>query len=147
LKLAANQSYPRAVPPLDPAKDRDAWANVGASLLDTIRTQTIPPAVGFYARLAKAYAQDDAAEFNAAIVGYKNWLAKDFAKEANKGALGILFQPDQTVSPRDDHLHLRVCAGRRCIADLWHVAHRFGIVPPCSVLSDRTGLCGSHLRA
>jgi ABC-type transport system involved in cytochrome c biogenesis permease subunit len=84
-EAAANQSYPRAVPPLDPAKDRDAWANVGASLLDTIRTQTIPPAVGFYARMAKAYAQDDAAEFNAAIVGYKNWLAKDFAKEAKKG--------------------------------------------------------------
>lgn len=84
-EAAANRSYPRAVPPLEPAKDRDAWANVGASLLDAIRTQSIPPAVGFYARIAKAYAQDDATEFNAAVAGYKNWLAKDFAKEVKKG--------------------------------------------------------------
>ncbi|MGC3956775.1 MAG: cytochrome c biogenesis protein CcsA [Verrucomicrobiota bacterium] len=84
-EAAANRSYPRAVPPVEPEEDRDAWANVGASLLDAIRTQTIPPAVGFYSRMAKAYAQDDATEFNSAVAGYKNWLGKDFAKEVNKG--------------------------------------------------------------
>jgi ABC-type transport system involved in cytochrome c biogenesis permease subunit len=84
-EAAANRSYPRAVPPLKPEEDRDAWANVGASLLTAIQTRTVPPAVGFYARLGTAYAQNDTAEFNAAVAGYKNWLAKDFAKEASKG--------------------------------------------------------------
>ena len=85
IETAANQSYPRVVPPPNPAQDRDAWANVGASLLGAIRDQQIPPAVTFYARIADGYAQNDAAEFNSAVAGYKNWLAKDFSKEAGKG--------------------------------------------------------------
>jgi len=84
-EAAANKSYPRVVPPLHPAEDRDAWANVGASLLDSIRHGEIPPAVAFYARMANAYAAPDATEFNSAVAGYKNWLTKDFAKEAAKG--------------------------------------------------------------
>ncbi len=84
-EAAANQSHPRAVPPLAPAENRDDWLNVGASLLGAIRTLEIPPAAGFYARMANAYAADDAAEFNAATAGYKNWLAKDFSREAKKG--------------------------------------------------------------
>ena len=85
IETAANQSYPRVVPPQDPGKDREAWSNVGASLLDAIRNQQIPPAVTFYARMAKAYTDNDNAEFNSAVAGYKNWLAKDFMKEGGKG--------------------------------------------------------------
>ncbi len=90
-EAAANQSYPRAVPPLAPAENRDDWSNVGASLLGSIRTLEIPPAAGFYARMAKAYAENDAAEFNAATAGYKNWLAKDFSREAKKGRSEFYF--------------------------------------------------------
>lgn len=85
IEMAANQSYPRVVPPPDGQHDRDAWANVGASLLGAIRDQQIPPAVAFYARIADGYAHNDAAEFNSAVAGYKNWLAKDFSEEAGKG--------------------------------------------------------------
>ena len=84
-EAAANKSYPRVIPPPAPVKDRDAWSNVGASLLEAIRTREIPPAVGFYARMANAYASQDTVEFNAATAGYKNWLAKDFAQELKKG--------------------------------------------------------------
>ncbi|HEX5220602.1 MAG TPA: cytochrome c biogenesis protein CcsA [Verrucomicrobiae bacterium] len=90
IEAAANASYPRVVPPPNP-DDRDAWANVGASLLDAIRNQQIPPAVTFYARMAKAYTDNDNAEFNSAVVGYKNWLAKDFSKEAGKGRAEYYF--------------------------------------------------------
>jgi ABC-type transport system involved in cytochrome c biogenesis permease subunit len=84
-EAAANESYPRLVPPPNPSQDREAWSNVGASLLGTIRDQQIPAAVSFYARIADGYAKGDAAEFNSAVAGYKNWLAKDFSKEAGKG--------------------------------------------------------------
>ena len=82
---AANQSYPRVVPPIDLSENRDDWVNAGASLLGSIRDQKIQPAIKFFARMADAYAVGDATEFNAAVAGYKNWLAKDFAKEAAKG--------------------------------------------------------------
>jgi len=91
IEAAANQSYPRVVPPEKPEQNRDAWSNVGASLLDAIRDQQIPPAVAFYARMAKAYTDNDSAEFNSAVAGYKNWLAKDFSKEAGKGRAEFYF--------------------------------------------------------
>lgn len=91
IEAAANQSYPRVVPPPNPGQDRDAWANVGASLLGAIRDQQIPPAVTFYARIADGYAHNDAAEFNSAVAGYKNWLAKDFSREAGKGRAEFYF--------------------------------------------------------
>jgi len=91
IETAANQSYPRVVPPPNPEQDREAWANVGASLLDAIRSQEIPPAVSFYARMAKGYGDNDNAEFNSAVAGYKNWLAKDFSKEAGKGGSEYYF--------------------------------------------------------
>ncbi len=89
-ETAANKSYPRVIPPLKPA-DRDAWSNVGASLLAAIRDPEFSPAVGFYARMATAYAQNDASEFNSAVAGYKNWLEKDFSKEAGKGRAEYYF--------------------------------------------------------
>lgn len=91
IETAANKSYPRVVPPAEPQQDREAWSNVGASLLGAIRDQQIPSAVTFYARMAKAYADNDAAEFNSAVAGYKNWLAKDFSQEASKGRAEFYF--------------------------------------------------------
>jgi ABC-type transport system involved in cytochrome c biogenesis permease subunit len=89
-EMAANKSYPRVVPPHDPA-DRDGWMNVGASLLEALRNPEIVPAVKFYSRMSTAYVQNDATEFNSAVAGYKGWLDKDFAKEANKGRSEFYF--------------------------------------------------------
>ena len=88
---AANRSYPRIVPPIDPAADRDGWSNAGASLLGAIRDAQIPPAMGFYSRISNAYLANDKTEFNSAVAGYKNWLEKDFAKEASKGRAEFYF--------------------------------------------------------
>jgi len=91
IQAAANQSYPRVVPPPHPAQDREAWSNVGASLLGAIRDNTLPPAVGFYARMATAYTQNDSAEFNSAVAGYKNWLAPELGREVSKGRAEYYF--------------------------------------------------------
>jgi len=90
-EAAANKSYPRVVPPSEPTKDREAWSNVGVSLLGVLSGNEIPPAVGFYARIATGYAHHDAAEFNSAVAGYKNWLEQDFAREAGKGRAEYYF--------------------------------------------------------
>jgi ABC-type transport system involved in cytochrome c biogenesis permease subunit len=89
-EVAANKSYPRVIPPRDPAK-REDWANVGATLLEALRNPEIPPAVNFYARMSTAYAQQNAKAFNLTVGEYKSWLAKDFAKEANKGQAEFYF--------------------------------------------------------
>jgi ABC-type transport system involved in cytochrome c biogenesis permease subunit len=89
-EVAANKSYPRVIPPRDPSK-REDWANVGATLLDAMRNPEIPPAVNFYARMATAYAQQNARAFNLTVGEYKSWLAKDFTKEANKGRAEFYF--------------------------------------------------------
>ncbi len=87
----ANLALPLTVPPMDPEADRDAWANTGVSLLGAIRGGEIHPAVGFYARMATAYAHDNAAEFNSAVIGYKNWLGQKFGRELSKGQAEFYF--------------------------------------------------------
>lgn len=88
---SANNSYPLMVPAVDAKANRDAWSNVGASLLDMIRDGALQPAVGFYSRMATSYARSDAGEFNSAIAGYKSWLGKDFAREVSKGKAEYYF--------------------------------------------------------
>jgi cytochrome c-type biogenesis protein CcsB len=56
-----------------------------------MRGGTIHPAVGFFARMASAYGQDNATEFNSAVAGYKNWLAPNFAREVGKGRAEYYF--------------------------------------------------------
>ncbi len=87
----ANVAYPLAVPPLAPEQDRNAWVNVGVSLLASIQTGEIHPAVGFLARMATAYPQGQATEFNDAVAGYQAWLAPKFAREVAKGRSEFYF--------------------------------------------------------
>src|SRR4029077_17769458 len=86
----ADFALPLAVPPSDPM-DKDAWVNVGTSLLNSMRDGRIHPSVGFFARMATAYRHGDAAEFNSAVAGYKNWLAPNFARELGKGRAEYYF--------------------------------------------------------
>jgi len=86
----ANEAYPLTVPPSDPA-DKDAWVNIGASLLGSVRDGEIHPAVGYFARMAAAYRHGDAAEFNSAVAGYKMWLEPNFAHAAAKGRAEYYF--------------------------------------------------------
>jgi cytochrome c-type biogenesis protein CcsB len=83
-EIVANYALPLMVPPRDPS-DKDAWENVGASLLNSLRAGDVHPAVGFYARMATAYSQGNEAEFNDAVAGYKQWMKELFPRETQKG--------------------------------------------------------------
>ena len=87
----ANFAYPMVIPPVHPEHNRDGWVNPGTSLLGSIQTGEIHPAVNYFARMATAYGQTNAVEFNSAIAGYKNWLSPQFAKEAAKGRAEFYF--------------------------------------------------------
>jgi len=86
----ANFAYPLVIPPSNPA-DKNAWLNVGAALLESIRVGQIQPPIWFYARMATAYGRDDGTEFNSAVAGYKNWLGTDFSHEAGKARAEYYF--------------------------------------------------------
>jgi cytochrome c-type biogenesis protein CcsB len=87
----ANLAYTLIIPPPDPARDRNAWANPGASLLASLQTGEIHPAVKFYARMATAFGRGEAAEFNSAVAGYGEWLGPQFAREVGKGRSEFYF--------------------------------------------------------
>ena len=86
----ADTANPLIIPPTNPEKDRNAWQNMGANLVGAIRGLEIHPAVGFFARMATAYAQSDAAEFNGAVAGYKNWLAPDLRAKQPRAARNFI---------------------------------------------------------
>jgi cytochrome c-type biogenesis protein CcsB len=87
----ASFAYPMVIPPLHPDQDRNGWVNTGTSLLGSIRSGEIHPAVNYFARMATAYGQTNATEFNSAVAGYKQWLAPQFDKETKKGRAEFYF--------------------------------------------------------
>jgi ABC-type transport system involved in cytochrome c biogenesis permease subunit len=86
----SNTALPLAVPPANPV-DKDAWVNIGTSLINSIQTRQIDPAVGFYAKMATGYRHDDVAEFNSAVAGYRNWLMPAFTPAVEKGRAEYYF--------------------------------------------------------
>ncbi len=69
----ASVAYPLAVPP----KAGDApgnWRNIGASLIESARTEEIHPAIPFLAAIASSYAKNRPQDFRAAVAGYESWL-------------------------------------------------------------------------
>jgi cytochrome c-type biogenesis protein CcsB len=87
----ARFAYPLVIPPLEPTADRNAWVTVGTSLVEAIHANEIHPAVTFFARMATAYRQGRAAEFNTAVADYQNWLAPKFSREVAKGGAEFYF--------------------------------------------------------
>lgn len=79
-------AYPLMVPPLTPHHTPDDWRNVGRSLLESLRSGEIHPAVTSFAKMGAAYARSQPAEFNAALAEYQQWLASSgLVPELNKG--------------------------------------------------------------
>ena len=87
----AHLPNPLIIPPLKPEEDRAAWKSMGTSLVDALQTGEVHPGVEFFARMATAYAEGDASEFNSAVAGYKSWLAPNFARETSKGRAEFYF--------------------------------------------------------
>ncbi len=79
-------AYALVVPPLHPEQSRDDWANMGRSLLESMKTGTVHPAVSYYATMASAFRSSNTAEFNQAVAAYKQWLtSKGLIPEQAKG--------------------------------------------------------------
>ncbi len=70
---ASRLAYALIVPPL-PDQSRDAWSNIGSSLMESLRSNEIHPGVTHLAAIATGYANTNAADFNKAIVDYRVWL-------------------------------------------------------------------------
>jgi cytochrome c-type biogenesis protein CcsB len=66
-------AYPLIVPPL-PQQSRDAWSNIGASLMESMRAPEVHPAVAHLAAIATGYSDKKPSEFNQAIADYRVWL-------------------------------------------------------------------------
>jgi len=90
-ELMAQYGYPLMVPPVDPAKARDGWQNVGAALLDSFRAGALNPAVGHLAVMATAYHQQKADAFNQAVAEYQTYLGPKFPKAVQKGRAEFYF--------------------------------------------------------
>ena len=80
-------SYALAVPPTTPVTARDDWKNVGSSLMETIRSGELHPAIGYFAQMSSAYKDGQVAEFNQAVTDYRGWLAgNNLGAELKKGS-------------------------------------------------------------
>jgi cytochrome c-type biogenesis protein CcsB len=95
LQTMAQYTRALAIPPLH-AADKDAWANVGSSLLDSRQTGKVHPAVALFARMATAYHDRNAPEFNRAVAEYKAWLTPNFAGAVAKGESEFYFNRIKT---------------------------------------------------
>jgi ABC-type transport system involved in cytochrome c biogenesis permease subunit len=90
-ELTARAAYPLIVPPAHPEAQRDAWANLGAGLMETVHTGQLHPAVSAYAAMATAYRQGRADAFNQAVAGYRQWLGQRFTPELRQARREFLF--------------------------------------------------------
>ncbi len=76
----------RIIPPVDPDKSRDDWANIGKAILDQIRAGKYSEPVLAYAGMSAAFANNRTADFNSIVSSYSNWLvAQKFSAEVTKG--------------------------------------------------------------
>jgi ABC-type transport system involved in cytochrome c biogenesis permease subunit len=83
-------AYPFVVPPADPT-DRDGWANIGASLMQSLRSGEVHPAALAYAQMASAYANNQPDKFNKAVSDYKEFLKTNFGHTLIKGSRESFF--------------------------------------------------------
>jgi len=93
--FVARFAYPLLVPPLQPEKSRDAWQNMGASLMESMRSGEVHPAVVHYAAMCSAYRQNKPEEFNRAVDDYRAWLNPKFARELSKGSREFFYNQFQ----------------------------------------------------
>lgn len=63
--------------PVPHAMDQQ-WQTIGSSLLATMKSGTLDPAVSFYAAIVDTYRKNDVPGFNNAVERYKNYLESNF---------------------------------------------------------------------
>lgn len=78
-------AYAMIVPPKT-GEPRDNWKNIGSSLMETILTHEVHPAVTNIGAIYSAYSQNEPKQFNQAVANYKGWLqANNLLPEIKKG--------------------------------------------------------------
>jgi ABC-type transport system involved in cytochrome c biogenesis permease subunit len=82
---------PLFIPAHQAGAPRDEWLRTGESLLDTLGTGKIDPAVDAYARLTAAFKAGDVKAFNEQVGGYRTALAPVFSRDLTKAHFEILF--------------------------------------------------------
>ncbi len=82
---------PLIIPPSS-GQPRAAWSNIGAHLLEALRSGQISPAATSYAAMATAYKSNQPREFNQAVAGYRVWLQEnDLYPALQKGSQEFFF--------------------------------------------------------
>ncbi|HAB17909.1 MAG TPA: hypothetical protein DCE44_15820, partial [Verrucomicrobiales bacterium] len=83
---------PLVIPP-PPSKTSEDWSRIGEVLLSHIRDEPLPEAVGSWAAMSAAFRNGQAADFNAAVVGYRQQLARNpvVAPDLAKASREVLF--------------------------------------------------------
>jgi cytochrome c-type biogenesis protein CcsB len=89
-QLMEQYAYPLIVPPV-PGADRNDWQNAGASLINSLRTGELHPAMTNYAAIASAYHAGNADAFNQSVASYKAWLESNFSRETAKARAEFYF--------------------------------------------------------
>jgi cytochrome c-type biogenesis protein CcsB len=85
-------AYPLIVPKANPENVNEDWHDMGQVLFEAgIRGGEVPPAVGWYARMASAYEQGKPDAFNAALTEYRDWLTGKFLGQVSKGRAEVFF--------------------------------------------------------
>ena len=69
-------AYPMIIPPLA-GESRQDWRNIGADLMETLRSGQLHPAAIHYAAIADAYHGNQPAQFNQAVASYRVWLQEN----------------------------------------------------------------------
>jgi ABC-type transport system involved in cytochrome c biogenesis permease subunit len=76
-------AYPMIIPPL-PGQPRGDWRNIGADLMETLRSGQMHPAATNYAAMADAYRGDNPIQFNRALAAYRVWMQENELSPALK---------------------------------------------------------------
>jgi ABC-type transport system involved in cytochrome c biogenesis permease subunit len=87
----ANFAYPMIIPPL-PGESRTNWSNIGASLMETLRSGQLHPADIHYAAMTDAYHNGNPVDFNRAVAQYRVWMQENgLFPELKTGGLEFFF--------------------------------------------------------
>jgi ABC-type transport system involved in cytochrome c biogenesis permease subunit len=72
----SEMAYAMIIPPL-PGQSRQDWHNIGADLMQSLRSGQLHPAVTNYAAMADAYHSNNPAQFNQAVANYRVWMQEN----------------------------------------------------------------------
>ena len=78
-------SYPLVIPPLQDAKSRDDWQNMGTCLMTLSKGADMNPAAKSYIAMVSAYQNNRPDDFNQTLDEYSHWVGQWYPAETSKG--------------------------------------------------------------